>query len=206
VYDLTEFQHKHPGGRAMITLAAGRECTDLFNMYHIMNEERARKYLAAYEVGTLVGPGEFPAFAPDASGFYATLKRRLREHFARTGQNPRNPIPGLLRIAPVIVLALLAFTAANNPAWGLPLPLRIAAAAAFGLLQALPLLHWMHDASHGSIGGTGVWWDVIGQATFDWFAGGSISAWHHQHILGHHVYTNVYQADPDLPIKDVSDE
>lgn len=32
VYDLTGFVDKHPGGREMMLLAAGRDCTDLFAM------------------------------------------------------------------------------------------------------------------------------------------------------------------------------
>ena len=34
VYDITGFMDKHPGGREMMLLSAGRECTDLFTMYH----------------------------------------------------------------------------------------------------------------------------------------------------------------------------
>jgi fatty acid desaturase len=82
--------------------------------------------------------------------------------------------------------------------------LRLAAAAALGVCQALPLLHVMHDASHGAVGGPATW-DVVGQGAFDWFAGGSVAAWHHQHVLGHHVYTNVFLADPDLPAVSAGD-
>lgn len=51
VYDITGFLDKHPGGKEMLLLAAGRECTDLFNSYHWMRPDRPRKFLAAYEIG-----------------------------------------------------------------------------------------------------------------------------------------------------------
>lgn len=30
-------------------------------------------------------------------------------------------------------------------------------------------------------------------------------AWHNQHVVGHHVYTNIMGADPDLPVCDKGD-
>jgi len=33
----------------------------------------------------------------------------------------------------------------------------------------------------------------------DVYAGASMSAWHLQHVVGHHVWTNAFGADPDLP-------
>jgi len=30
-------------------------------------------------------------------------------------------------------------------------------------------------------------------------------SWHHQHIIGHHVMTNVFGADPDLPVTTAGD-
>ncbi|KAF0718548.1 hypothetical protein AaE_010627 [Aphanomyces astaci] len=34
----------------------------------------------------------------------------------------------------------------------------------------------------------------------DWFAGASMVSWLNQHVVGHHIYTNVAGADPDLPV------
>ena len=46
------FLDKHPGGRELLLLAAGRECTDLFTAYHVLKDQAAMaKYLAAYEIG-----------------------------------------------------------------------------------------------------------------------------------------------------------
>jgi len=53
-----------------------------------------------------------------------------------------------------------------------------------------------HDASHTSIGWNYRWWSIIGRGCMDWFAGGSLTSWYNQHVIGHHVYTNVMGADP----------
>jgi fatty acid desaturase len=39
----------------------------------------------------------------------------------------------------------------------------------------------------------------------DWFAGASMISWHHQHTIGHHVYTNVMGVDPDMPMETKGD-
>ena len=82
---------------------------------------------------------------------------------------------------------------------GLPFAAKAVVALVFGVFQAMPLLHAMHDASHAAIGHTETGWKVIGRLCLDWFAGGCMITWHHQHTVGHHVYTNVFAADPDLP-------
>jgi hypothetical protein len=86
------FLDKHPGGREMLLLSAGRECTALFNSYHCLTD-KPRKYMAAYEIGSLTGPGEFPAFAPD-TGFYKTLSERVKNYFESTQQDPKAPSRG----------------------------------------------------------------------------------------------------------------
>lgn len=77
--------------------------------------------------------------------------------------------------------------------------LRIVAALLFGICQALPLLHVMHDCSHTSFGPNETWWYIAGRLYLDFYAGCSMTSWHNQHTIGHHIYTNVFQADPDMP-------
>ena len=64
---------------------------------------------------------------------------------------------------------------------------------------ALPLLHIMHDCSHGACSHKPFVWDWVGKFTMDVYAGASMTAWHLQHVVGHHVWTNVFSTDPDLP-------
>lgn len=58
----------------------------------------------------------------------------------------------------------------------------------------------MHDASHTAIGHSETSWKIIGRFCMEWFAGASMMSWHHQHVVGHHIYTNVMGVDPDMPI------
>ena len=196
VYDITEWLDRHPGGRDALLLCAGRDVTDLLPSYHPFTDS-PQLVLAKYRIGHLQ-TSEFPQYRPD-SGFYRDVRTEVARYFKDSGLNSKAPLPGLLRLAGMAVVAALAFAALI--AWGgtLPLPLRVVAAVVFGVCQALPLLHCMHDASHLAIGRSPGWWYWVGRLTMDWFAGASIASWHHQHILGHHVYTNVMGVDPDLP-------
>eukprot|EP01126_Amoeba_proteus_P049737 TRINITY_DN5832_c0_g1_i10.p1 TRINITY_DN5832_c0_g1~~TRINITY_DN5832_c0_g1_i10.p1 ORF type:complete len:369 (-),score=83.08 TRINITY_DN5832_c0_g1_i10:111-1217(-) len=76
---------------------------------------------------------------------------------------------------------------------------RFLSAIVFGTFQALTLIHVMHDACHSAIGYNELWWKVIGRFSMDFISGGDMKHWHYQHVLGHHIYTNVMGADPDLP-------
>lgn len=75
---------------------------------------------------------------------------------------------------------------------GLPyFQVKLACATVFGICQALLLIHMMHDACHSAIGYSQGWWQVIGRLPMDFLTGGDMKHWHHQHVLGHHIYTNV---------------
>ncbi|KAL5486887.1 hypothetical protein EMCRGX_G019424 [Ephydatia muelleri] len=54
-----------------------------------------------------------------------------------------------------------------------------------------------HDASHFTITHNPLVWKIVGIG-HDLFLGASIYIWHHQHIIGHHVYTNIDGYDPDI--------
>jgi len=51
--------------------------------------------------------------------------------------------------------------------------------------------------SHFSITHTPFIWKLFGSC-HDFFLGASIYIWHHQHILGHHPFTNIDGVDPDI--------
>jgi len=95
VYDLTPWLDSHPGGREMLLLAAGRECTDLFRMYHWRvagasgKPGRVEKMMQQLEVGVLAGPTGHPLFAPDTTGFYDELTAAVKGYFAATGERPK---------------------------------------------------------------------------------------------------------------------
>ncbi|KAJ3095307.1 hypothetical protein HK100_005864 [Physocladia obscura] len=69
------------------------------------------------------------------------------------------------------------------------------------MIVVCPLLGWIagvntfHDASHFALS-TNPAVNAVGGALFPQFA--SMYAWYHQHIIGHHVHTNMPYHDPDL--------
>ncbi len=49
----------------------------------------------------------------------------------------------------------------------------------------------MHDSSHAAYTKDHKMWGLVGRFTLDWFAGANLSSWLNQHVVGHHIYTNV---------------
>lgn len=202
VYDITPWLDRHPGGKEILLLTAGRDVSDLFVTYHPFTD-RAAEVLGKYKIGE-VSTTEFPQFAPDR-GFYQECRQQVGEYFRANKLDHKDPKPGLWRLAVFLVLAALGYVvmAQGSAAWSWPV--RIAAALLFGVCQALPLLHTMHDCSHLALGSTPTGWRFFGRLCMDWFAGASIYSWYNQHTIGHHVYTNVQGADPDLPVMEAGD-
>lgn len=197
VYDITSWLDRHPGGRQVLLLAAGRDCTDLFISYHPFTEKPAQ-LLGKYCIGQ-VTTTEFPQYQPD-SGFYKELRQQVAQYFQENKLDSKDAKPGLTRLALMLLVALttygLLISSVVNQSWWV---WQAMLAMLYGWAQSLPLLHLMHDASHCAIGHSARGWAFIGRLTLDWFVGGSMNSWHNQHILGHHVYTNVLGVDPDLP-------
>jgi len=201
VYDITPWLSKHPGGTQVLLLAAGRDCTDLLVSYHPFAVDKVQKTLDSYAIGK-IEKKEFPQFAPD-SGFYKEVCEKVGNFFKKTGKDYKDPFPAIFRMISVVSLGLLAISLCWNTQ--IPWTIRMLAAALFGLCQALPLLQVMHDASHFAISRIPALWFLIGRFTMDVYAGASLCSWHHQHILGHHIYTNILGVDPDLPVSEIGD-
>ena len=195
VYDVTCFIDSHPGGRHLLLLCAGRDITDLFIPYH-WNTSTPSLVLKKYLIGKVINH-EFPSFKPD-SGFYSTLSKRVHQHFVETNQDPKDMRASVSRLIPMIALAMVCYHLQFFT--DLYLPGKYLFAILYGVLQALPLLHSMHDACHSAISHSPNIWYSISHFTMDVFAGASINSWMHQHFLSHHVYTNVSELDSDLPI------
>ncbi|OQR99376.1 Delta(5) fatty acid desaturase [Achlya hypogyna] len=195
VYDVTEWANKHPGGREMVLLHAGREATDTFDSYHPFSD-KAESILKKYEIGTFTGPTEFPTFKPD-TGFYKECRKRVGEYFKKNKLHPQAGFAGLWRMTIVFAVAAVALYGMHFSSC---FSVQLAAAALFGVCQALPLLHVMHDSSHASYTNVPFFHYVVGRFAMDWFAGGSMVSWLNQHVVGHHIYTNVAGSDPDLPV------
>jgi fatty acid desaturase/predicted heme/steroid binding protein len=203
VYDITPWLDRHPGGKEILLLTAGRDISDLFVTYHPFTD-KAAEVLQKFHIGE-VSSTEFPQFAPD-TGFYRECRQAVGDYFAKNKLDYKDPKPGLMRLAVFFALAAVSYAILSQvggykAGWVVSL----LAAVLFGVCQALPLLHCMHDASHLAIGSTPSMWRFIGRLCMDWFAGASLYSWYNQHTIGHHVYTNIMGADPDLPVAENGD-
>lgn len=201
VYDVTEFVDKHPGGREILLLAVGRDATDLFISYHPFTDA-PEKVLEKYCIGSLA-TFEHPVYKAD-SGFYKEAAAAVKRYFEETGLDSKNPWSMVWRMAPVYMMCVLCYIliyVSERLSFGSKLALAVVA----GMFQGMPLTGWMHDASHVAIGRNERWWWNVGRFALDYVSGSSMLSWRNQHVLGHHVYTNVMGADPDLPASLVGD-
>ena len=145
----------------------------------------------------MLGSHEYPPYAPD-TGFYKELCSRVGRYFEKNKINPKDPIPALWRMTLVFLCAFATFYYGFSRVLD-SMIIRCLFCMLFGVFQALPLLHIMHDSSHMAFGPSEKWWQIGGRFAMDFFAGAQMTSWHNQHTIGHHIYTNVILADPDLP-------
>ncbi|KAI9023259.1 delta-5 fatty acid desaturase [Hyaloraphidium curvatum] len=198
VYDVTDFISRHPGGRAALLAAAGRDVTESFESYH--DDAVAAPVLSKFYIGDLV-TNELPVF-PEPNEFHRAIKARVAQYFKDTKQDPKFAWPIVGRYLAVYGLILGTYylqffygPLRNN------LPVQTVLAVLLGWGCALLGLIPMHDSSHFSFTHSPMVWDFLG-ATHDFLNGASFLNWTYQHILGHHPYTNIANADPDVVTSD----
>ncbi|KJE95754.1 delta-5 fatty acid desaturase [Capsaspora owczarzaki ATCC 30864] len=191
VYDITPFLNRHPGGVDALLTSAGRDVTQVFEMYHALDNS---KNLTKFYIGDLV-TNELPVF-PEPSPFFVAIKQRVADYFVQTKQDPKWAPWMFVRYFWILFTVIASwygqlFVFRDNT------PVQILLAFAQGMACALIGLMPMHDASHFSITRNQTVWRVLG-ATHDIFNGASFLVWLYQHMLGHHPYTNIDGADPDI--------
>jgi fatty acid desaturase/predicted heme/steroid binding protein len=196
VYDITKFLPNHPGGSQLLKISAGRDCTDLFKSYHSFTNKPG-DILPKYQIGVLEGTYDLNRFAPD-TGFYKECCERVGEYFKTNNLHPKAPWSGLWRLA--LFMSLLVWSYLIM--WQI-IPANIYvqyfSIFVYAIAQSMCLLHQMHDACHAAIGYNQTWWNVMNRLTMEWIGGGAVMSWYHQHVLGHHIYTNIMGSDPDMP-------
>ncbi|KAI3646984.1 hypothetical protein MP228_007205 [Amoeboaphelidium protococcarum] len=199
VYDVTQWIDKHPAGSDVILLAAGRDASQVFDTYH-MNAVKAEKTLNKFLIGS-VSNNELPVFQR-RSEFFNVMKTRINQYFKDTKQNPKFHWSMLARYAIVLATVALSYYCqffANSIATSPLLSGVCAAILGFACAQVglLPL----HDASHCAMTNRQWVWRCLG-ALHDFINGASYLNWCYQHMLGHHPYTNIANADPDITTSD----
>eukprot|EP01064_Diplonema_japonicum_P006593 TRINITY_DN1443_c1_g2_i1.p1 TRINITY_DN1443_c1_g2~~TRINITY_DN1443_c1_g2_i1.p1 ORF type:complete len:490 (+),score=114.08 TRINITY_DN1443_c1_g2_i1:47-1471(+) len=195
-YDLTDWTDKHPGGQELMLTFAGREGTHAFNSYHALSIEKARARLNGFAVAKVTDT-EFQTY-PKSSTLYSAITKEVKNYFVSNNIDPKDWKAGLKSFLLMMFIAAVSITFTYGIIES-PSIVQVFFALVFGWIQALPLLHIMHDCSHGAFSHSPFLWDLVGEFTMDVYAGVSMTAWHLQHVVGHHVWTNVFETDPDLP-------
>ncbi|CAH3042120.1 unnamed protein product [Pocillopora meandrina] len=193
VYDVSKFLARHPGGKDVLCMAAGKDVTIVFQSYHAFSDVPT-KMLEKFYVGDLVS-AQYPTF-PEPGAFYNTVRERVRKHFEDTKQDPK--ISGWMWLRYFLVSAMTIllwfaqiFLSAQN--------FFFACVAGFlhGWFTALVAMLNAHDASHFAVTSNPLVWRLVGHM-HDYLNGASYYVWIFQHIFGHHPFTNIDGVDPDI--------
>eukprot|EP00735_Rhodelphis_limneticus_P003845 TRINITY_DN15373_c0_g1::TRINITY_DN15373_c0_g1_i1::g.22739::m.22739 TRINITY_DN15373_c0_g1::TRINITY_DN15373_c0_g1_i1::g.22739 ORF type:complete len:486 (+),score=156.74,sp/O74212/D5FAD_MORAP/46.31/9e-136,FA_desaturase/PF00487.19/7.4e-30,Cyt-b5/PF00173.23/4.3e-24 TRINITY_DN15373_c0_g1_i1:110-1567(+) len=192
VYKVTDFIKRHPGGSQTLLLSAGRDATQVFESYH--KPEKLKDLLKKLYVGKLV-TDELPTF-PEPNLFARTLRKRVEDMFEQKGIDPK------FSWRAVFMYCLIYFTVIS--CWYMEMFTfrdnlfgQILAGLGLGLGAAFVGLMPQHDGSHFSFTHSPLVWNLM-MFSHDMTNGASSYNWMYQHILGHHPYTNIDGADPDI--------
>lgn len=178
-YDVQNFQH--PGGLDAISLGYYRDATILFQQYHPPSAKEVLKKLP--KLGTYLDP--FPQFGPK-SEFHESLEvKKLKFSW--------------ITVSIYFFIYSLVLCSYFLLFFGFWLGLLASIVLGFGC--ALVGLHPMHDNSHFSFTSSPTIWCILA-STHDFINGASHLVWRYQHIVGHHPYTNIKDADPDIHVNE----
>jgi fatty acid desaturase len=183
-YDFSKFEH--PGGPIAIALGRGRDTTELFYSYHPLSS-KAEQMLKKYEVVPTLPLKDGANLLFDwtnESPFYTELKQEVKKVL---GNNYKAPLVRWLHLLLMGILTVIFYAYFVQGYWW--------------ALFAAPFMWWIlavnsfHDASHFALSRD---WRVNALFTYisPWFS--SPFTWYHQHVIGHHCYTNIHKEDPDL--------
>jgi len=198
-YNLKPFLKQHPGGSWQLRACKGSDCTGLFESCHtFIDGALLLKMAAQFEIKD---DGVMASLPPMvfSDPFYDDLKAMAREHF-------RGQAKGSHKMTwPHLVLSLSALglywvliyqMTMRSSLWCIPF---------VGCLSWYLTGNMMHDASHNALMSTPWLNRLFSHAAFPY--GVNVSAWHIQHILSHHIYTNddtdvdLYHFDPVITME-----
>ncbi|KAK3745067.1 hypothetical protein QZH41_014565, partial [Actinostola sp. cb2023] len=206
VYDVTKFIDRHPGGRDVLLMAAGRDVTMVFESYHAFSE-KAPKVLEKYCVGELVS-NKYPTYPETGydltfsifttiSPFFKTVRDRVQKYFKDNNKDPKDPEWMWLRL--ILFPSLFYMLCYAQLTWlSGSLLWSSGFAIMMGWIGAIIGITHAHDASHFAITHSPWVWKAIGIGTHNFIYGCSYYVWILQHTFGHHPYTNIDGADPDI--------
>ncbi|XP_031564402.1 acyl-lipid (8-3)-desaturase-like [Actinia tenebrosa] len=194
VYDVSQFIERHPGGRDVLLMAAGKDITMVFESYHALSEN-APRVLEKYYVGELIS-SQYPTY-PETGLFFKTARERVQKYFKDNKKDPKDP--GWLWLRFILFPAILITIWYAQLTWlANHLLLSCLSAIVMGWFGALIAMTIVHDSSHFAVTHSPWVWKTLGMGAHNFMLGCSYYVWILQHTFGHHPYTNVDGADPDI--------
>ncbi|KAL3159607.1 hypothetical protein ABBQ38_010018 [Trebouxia sp. C0009 RCD-2024] len=189
-YDLTSFIDRHPAGNWLINLAIGRDCTALFESYHL------RPRVASEQLKRLPVLQDFPVDAipsspyPNDSDLYNTIRERVRREVFK-GQDAK----GAHRTGSEgAALAILGYATVACAAYLYDTGL--VTGALLGLAGAWIGLTVQHCGNHGAMSTSPAVNKAMGLT--DDLIGGSSLMWRYHHQVSHHIHCNDLELDEDV--------
>ena len=210
-YDITNFAH--PGGPVAIMAANRRDATALFESHHPFSDRTMMdNILKKYEMQeerekceNYLLPGEnengsiFDWEETAKSDFTTELRDKVKKHFTEKSKERGISLTEATKATPQRWCEWGAFTTAS--AWSFYTML-YSQSILWSWLNVVmfPSLYWMsalmfHDGSHFAVSGD---WRINVGMQYIYRVIASPYDWLHQHIIGHHPYTNIHNKDPDL--------
>lgn len=188
-YDLTAFLASHPGGNWLINLALKRDCTGLFESYHLRPE------VAGAPFKRLPVLADFPLDAvprapyPNDSELYNIIRTRVRNEVFDGAKNGEHRKGSEWVAGCVLGFAAAAYAvyAAAPGVW---------AGALLGCAGAWIGLTIQHCGNHGAMS-TKPWVNNALGMGMD-LIGGSSLMWRYHHQVSHHLHCNDTDMDEDV--------
>jgi len=210
-YNVTNFDH--PGGPIMLSLGTRRDATSLFEAHHpFTSRAKLEALLKKYETTEdclLLDESDtgdeyiWPAYeskdgsqdrAP-ISDFGHEVVEKVRAHFEGEAKRRGVSLLEATKATPMRKLELFVYLVA----FLLTIPPFLR--GEWWALFVMPLTNWIigvntfHDGSHFALSRN---WKINALATYIGFYFSSPLEWYHQHVIGHHAYSNIPKRDPDL--------
>jgi len=188
-YDLREYVKHHPGGAWAINLGRNRDCTGLFESYHVFADRaRLERILARYEVRPSAAGEQLGSPAMQVSAgldglvfgdaFHGDIREMCRAHFK--GKSPKmKPWTACACILSVCVEAVALYYFFRGSTW----PLVVLPASAW-----VAMVNVGHDASHFAVSKHPWVNGLVSWVTMPLTM--PPTCWSVEHVVQHHVYTN----------------
>jgi len=189
-YDLTPYMARHPGGSWLINLAIGRDCTALFESYHLRPEVSVAhlKRLPVLEGFPIEAVPRSPY--PNDSEFYNTVRERVKREVFKGGEAKGAHRTGSEGAA----LAVIGYSALSYALYAMDT--NVLTGTLLGLAGAWIGLTIQHCGNHGAMS-TKPWVNQLMGLTDD-LTGGSSLMWRYHHQVSHHIHCNDDAFDEDV--------